>query len=285
MTLNIDLHCHSTCSDGTMDVADLAQRAVANGVQVWALTDHDEVAGLATARFIVEQHGVRFVDGVEISISYAGRTVHIIGLGFDPKNAALVNGLQSIRDGRESRGERIAGELDKLGIHGTLEGAQKYADNPELLSRMHFARYMVEAGVRPTVKEVFANYLTKGKPGYVEHQWPRLEQAVGWIKGAGGVAVIAHPARYNYDPNVEHALFTEFAELGGQGIEAVTGSHKVHECSYYAEVAQDYGFYLSRGSDFHCPVESDYDLGAMPPDPIGVPSVLELLPAFADMTA
>lgn len=274
---NIDLHCHSTCSDGTLPVAELAQRAVDNGVQVWALTDHDETAGLAQARAIAEAGGVRFINGVEISITFAGKTVHIVGLGFDAEHPPLVQGLQSIRDGRDARGLRIAQELGRLGVPDALEGAKKYADNPELLSRMHFARYMVECGVCSDTSEVFANYLTEGKPGYVEHSWTTLGEALRWIHGAGGVAVIAHPARYRFSPNEEYALFTDFAEHGGKAVEAVTGSHSEHEYATYAQMAKDFGLYLSRGSDFHCPKESRHDLGSLPPDPSGVPSVLELL--------
>lgn len=276
-TMNIDLHCHSTCSDGTLSVAALARRAIDNGVQVWSLTDHDETAGLAQARTIAEAGGVRFINGVEISISFAGKTVHIVGLGFDAEHSQLQQGLQSIRDGRDQRGQRIAQELACLGIPHALEGAKKYADNPELLSRMHFARYMVECGVCSNTNEVFANYLTEGKPGYVEHSWTTLGEALGWIHGAGGVAVLAHPARYRFSPNEEYALFSDFVGHGGKAVEAVTGSHGEHEYAVYAQMAKEFGLHLSRGSDFHCPRESRHDLGSLPPDPSGVPSVLELL--------
>lgn len=275
--LNVDLHCHSTCSDGTLPVAELAQRAVDNGVQVWALTDHDETAGLAQARAVAEAGGIRFINGVEISVTFARKTVHIVGLGFDADHPQLLQGLQSIRDGRDQRGLRMAQELEEAGVAHALEGARKYADNPQLLSRTHFARYLVELGVCSDMNEVFSRYLTEGKPGYVEHNWTTLAQALHWIHAAGGVAVIAHPARYRFSPNEEYALFTDFTEHGGKAVEAVTGSHSEHEYATYAQLAQEFGLYLSRGSDFHCPRESRHDLGCLPPDPAGVPSVLELL--------
>lgn len=275
--LNADLHCHSTVSDGTLSPEDLAARASANGVQLWALTDHDEVDGQHRACASAHAHGMRYLTGSEISVTFANQTVHIVGLGFDADNAALVQGLSDTRNGRERRARDMAADLDRVGITGTFEGALKYVGNPDLISRTHFARYMVEIGVCADPHEVFKKYLTEGKPGFVEHRWAKLADAVKWITQAGGIAVIAHPGRYNFTPNEEFALFTEFKNHGGQGVEVVTGSHTVPEYQKYADMAQEFDLLASRGSDFHSPGESHTDLGALPDLPSRVKPVWEAL--------
>jgi predicted metal-dependent phosphoesterase TrpH len=265
--LNADLHCHSIVSDGTLTPTALAQRAKANGVDLWALTDHDELDGIAEARSAAAAVGLRFMAGVEISITWSGKTVHIVGLGVDEHNAELRAGLGSVRGGRERRGREIAESLARVGIAGAFEGAMKHADNPEMLGRTHFARFLVESGVKPTVSEVFKHYLVEGKPGFVPHRWGTLEQAVGWIRGAGGRAVIAHPARYGLSELQRDALIEAFRDLGGEGIEVVTGSHTPQEYDNYARVARRTGLLASRGSDFHGTTESGADLGSLPPLP------------------
>lgn len=265
--LNADLHCHSIVSDGTLTPTALAQRAKANGVDLWALTDHDELDGIAEARSAAAAVGLRFMAGVEISITWSGKTVHIVGLGVDEHNAELRTGLGSVRGGRERRGREIAESLARVGIAGAFEGAMKHADNPEMLGRTHFARFLVESGVKPTVSEVFKHYLVEGKPGFVPHRWGTLEQAVGWIRGAGGRAVIAHPARYGLSELQRDALIEAFRDLGGEGIEVVTGSHTPQEYDNYARVARRTGLLASRGSDFHGTTESGADLGSLPPLP------------------
>ncbi|CAM8633192.1 COG0613 Predicted metal-dependent phosphoesterases (PHP family) [Oxalobacteraceae bacterium] len=265
--LNADLHCHSIVSDGTLTPTALAQRAKANGVDLWALTDHDEIDGIAEARRAADAVGLRFVAGVEVSITWSGKTVHIVGLGVDEHNPALRAGLASVRGGRESRGREIAEDLARAGIHGAFEGAMQHAGNPEMLGRTHFARFLVESGVRPTVADVFKHYLVEGKPGFVPHRWGALEQAVGWIRGAGGRAVIAHPARYALTELQRDALIDAFKESGGEGIEVVTGSHTPEEYDSFARVARRAGLLASRGSDFHGVTESGADLGSLPPLP------------------
>ena len=265
--LNADLHCHSIVSDGTLTPTALAQRAKANGVDLWALTDHDELDGIAEARRAADAVGLRFVAGVEISITWSGKTVHIVGLGIDEHNPELRAGLASVRGGRESRGREIAEDLARAGIHGAFEGAMQHAGNPEMLGRTHFARFLVESGVRPTVADVFKHYLVEGKPGFVPHRWGALEQAVGWIRGAGGRAVIAHPARYALTELQRDALIDAFKESGGEGIEVVTGSHTPEEYDSFARVARRAGLLASRGSDFHGVTESGADLGSLPPLP------------------
>jgi predicted metal-dependent phosphoesterase TrpH len=265
--LNADLHCHSIVSDGTLTPAALAQRAKANGVDLWALTDHDEIDGIAEARRAADAVGLRFIAGVEISITWSGKTVHIVGLDVDEQDPALRAGLASVRGGRERRGREIAEDLARAGIHGAFEGAMQHAGNPEMLGRTHFARFLVESGVRPTVADVFKHYLVEGKPGYVPHRWGALEQAVGWIRGAGGRAVIAHPARYALTELQRDALIEAFKDAGGEGIEVVTGSHTPEEYDSFARVARRTGLLASRGSDFHGATESGADLGSLPPLP------------------
>ena len=262
--LNADLHSHSTVSDGTLEPEVLARRAQAQGVELWALTDHDEVGGQHRAAQTARELGMDYLTGCEISVTFADVTVHIVGLGFDADDPALCAGLQATRGGRAARAQEMAAGLARVGIAGAYEGALKYVGNPELVSRTHFARFLVEAGVCADTHEVFRRYLTEGKPGYVPHRWARLGDAVRWITGAGGVAVIAHPARYPFTPTVEYALFTEFAAHGGRGVEVITGSHNAAEQAKYADMALEFDLLASRGSDFHAPGESRTELGALP---------------------
>jgi predicted metal-dependent phosphoesterase TrpH len=275
--LNADLHCHSVVSDGTLTPEALAARAKANGVQLWALTDHDEVGGQDRALAAAKAEGMKYLTGVEISITFAGKTIHIVGLGFDHRNAALVKGLHSTRGGRSERAKEMSEGLAKVGIQGAYEGSLKYVGNPELISRTHFARFLVETGVCKDTSEVFRKYLTENKPGFVPHRWASLENAVTWITGAGGLAVIAHPARYGLTANEEYALFTEFKNHGGRGVEVITGSHSSADALQYAETALEFDLAASRGSDFHSPEESHTDLGTLPWLPGQLTPVWELL--------
>lgn len=275
--LNADLHCHSVVSDGTMTPEDLAARASANGVELWALTDHDEVGGQHRAAAAAKVHGMKYLTGTEISVTFAGETVHIVGLGFDADDPRMKAGLIKTRGGRGPRALEMAEGLARVGITGAYEGALKFVGNPELISRTHFARFLVEGGYCKDTSEVFRKYLTEGKPGYVPHRWASLADAVTWITQSGGVAVIAHPARYKFTANEEFALFSEFKAHGGRGVEVVTGSHTAAEYVKYAETAQEFGLAASRGSDFHSPDESHTDLGTLPYLPGGLTPVWELL--------
>lgn len=252
-------------------------RAHANGVDLWALTDHDEVGGQHRAAVAATALGLPYLTGTEISVSFADKTVHIVGLGFDPDNDDLTAGLAETRGGRERRARDIGDELAKAGIHGAYEGALRYVGNPDLISRTHFARHLVEAGVCSDTSEVFRHYLVDGKPGFIPHRWAKLSDAVQWITKAGGVAVIAHPGRYGFTPNEEYALFSEFKAYGGRGVEVVTGSHAAHEYGIYADMAKEFDLLASRGSDFHSPGESRIDLGGLPYWADKVPSVWEAL--------
>jgi predicted metal-dependent phosphoesterase TrpH len=262
--LNADLHCHSVVSDGTLTPEQLAARAKANGVELWALTDHDEVGGQDRALAAAQANGLKYLTGVEISITFANKTVHIVGLGFDAHDEQLKQGLHQTRGGRGERAKEMSDGLAKVGIQGAYEGALKYAGNHELISRTHFARFLVETGACQDTNEVFRRFLTEGNPGYVPHRWASLKDAVQWIVQAKGMAVIAHPARYGFTPNEEFALFTEFKNHGGQGVEVVTGSHTPAEYMTYADMAKEFDLFASRGSDFHSPDESRIDLGTLP---------------------
>jgi predicted metal-dependent phosphoesterase TrpH len=277
--LNFDLHCHSSVSDGMLAPAAVAARAKENGVDVWALTDHDEIKGIAEARSAAAALDLQYIPGVEISITWAGKTIHVVGLQIDETHPSLVDGLAATRSGRLRRAQEMAGQLAAVGIEGAYEGALRFVANPELISRTHFARFLIERGVCADVAEVFKNYLVEGKPGYVPHRWASLEDAVRWIHEAGGTAVVAHPGRYKLGDLATGQFFDQFKQLGGEAIEVVTGSHTPDQYEEYAKVARHYGFRGSRGSDFHGPEESHIDLGKLPPLPEGV------IPVWRDWVA
>jgi 3',5'-nucleoside bisphosphate phosphatase len=262
--MNADLHCHSVVSDGTLEPEALAARAKGNGVELWALTDHDEIGGQHRAISAASAQGLAYLTGTEISVTFADVTVHIVGLGFDADDAALKAGLTATRGGRRERALEMSDGLAKVGVHGAYEGALKYVGNPELISRTHFARFMVETKVCADTQEVFRKFLVEGKPGFVPHRWATLRNAVTWITEAGGLAVIAHPARYKFSANEEYALFSEFKSHGGRGVEVVTGSHSSSDAARYTETALEFDLLASRGSDFHSPSESHIDLGSLP---------------------
>ena len=262
--INADLHCHSVVSDGTLQPEALAQRAKSNGVELWSLTDHDEVDGQQRAAHAARALGLDYLSGCEISVSFAGTTVHIVGLGFNADDAALREGLAATRGGRDQRAREMSDALAKVGIRNAFEGALRHAGNPALISRTHFARHLVDTGVCTDTHEVFRRFLTEGKPGYVPHRWASLGDAVRWVTAAGGMAVIAHPGRYSFTPTEEYALFTEFIAHGGRGVEVVTGSHTPADYLKYADMALEFDLFASRGSDFHSPEESHADLGRLP---------------------
>jgi len=277
--MNADLHCHSTVSDGTLEPEALAARAKANGVELWALTDHDELGGQRRAQEAARAAGLPYLNGVEISVTFLDTTVHIVGLGIDSDDERLRQGLAATRGGREARAREMADELAKVGIPGSYEGALRYVGNPDLISRTHFARHLVESGVCADTQEVFRRFLVEGKPGFVPHRWATLKNAVTWIGDAGGIAIVAHPARYKFSPTEEYALFTEFKGHGGRGVEVVTGSHTAAEAERYAGAAKEFDLLASRGSDFHSPDESRIDLGGLPPLPATLTPVWDALAA------
>ncbi|MEZ5660698.1 MAG: 3',5'-nucleoside bisphosphate phosphatase [Burkholderiaceae bacterium] len=271
--MNADLHSHSSWSDGVLAPAELVRRAHAAGVELFALTDHDETGGVAEAAAEAARLDMSFVPGVEISVTWAGKTLHVVGLDIDTRHPGLVAGLASIRAGRDERAREMAERLERLGVSGAYEGAIAQVRNPSLVSRTHFARHLVSSGVCSHMDEVFSRFLGEGAPAYVPHQWARLTDALGWIRDSGGVAVLAHPGRYRLDGMMRDTLIDEFRAGGGQAIEVVTGSHTRDQYRQYARVALDAGLYGSRGSDFHGPGESRVDLGDLPHLPDGVEPV------------
>ncbi|MEW8507752.1 MAG: PHP domain-containing protein [Candidatus Thiodiazotropha sp.] len=263
-----DLHSHSTASDGTLRPGELVARAAAAGVRVLALTDHDTTSGIEEARAAALESGLVLIPGVEISVTWSGQTVHIVGLNLDPQHRPLQQGLSKIRAFRDWRAREIAGRLEKAGINGAFEGALALS-NGTLVSRTHFARYLVQQGVVSDERKVFKHYLVKGKPGFVPGQWAALADALAWIHGAGGVAVIAHPARYRMTRSKLRRLFAEFAELKGEAIEVVSGSHNRDDWFTMAKHARDFGLRASAGSDFHSPDNPWIELGRLPMLPDG----------------
>jgi 3',5'-nucleoside bisphosphate phosphatase len=262
--MNVDLHCHSNVSDGALAPAQVAQRAARNGVEVWSLTDHDQVDGLGEARSAALAAGMRFVNGVEISVTWRGNTVHVVGLRIDPRNQPLAEGLAAVRGGRLERARAIADELASAGISGALEGALQRADNPSMVSRTHFARFLADSGAVASTRDAFRKYLVPGKPGYVPHRWAALGDAVAWIRGAGGHAVLAHPGRYGLSAGALEGLLSEFRTAGGEALEVVTGSHSPEQFRMFAAIALQHDFAASRGSDFHGPQEGA-EFGTLPP--------------------
>lgn len=259
----IDLHCHSIVSDGTLTPTQLVEHAAVQGVRVMALTDHDDIGGLAEAADVAQRLGIAFINGVEISVTWHKRTLHVVGLKVSPTYMPLTQGLEAIRAGRHTRAEGMAAGLDAIGITGSLEGAYRHAKRG-IISRSHFARFLVENGHAKDVAAVFKKYLVKGKPGYFEHRWAELEEAIGWIVGSGGIAVLAHPGRYDLGRTNMATLLAEFRELGGTAIEVVTGSHTPEQYGHFARLAHQFGFKASMGSDYHGPGHTYMDMGRLP---------------------
>jgi predicted metal-dependent phosphoesterase TrpH len=272
-----DFHCHSTVSDGLLPPDEVVRRAAANGVDVLALTDHDDTGGLALARATAAECGIRLVNGVEISIEWDGVPIHILGLGVDDAAPALVDGLASIRGGRVERARRMAAALAEVGIDGAFDGAMAFAANPSLISRAHFARFLASRGYAASTHKVFESYLVPGKPGYVAHEWATLRDSVGWIRAAGGVAVVAHPGRYKLTTGAMTRFLADFKDCGGQGIEVLSGGHTADHVERFARIARKQDFYASAGSDFHGPGESHVDLGGLPPLAADLRPVAQLL--------
>lgn len=262
--LRVDLHMHSTASDGALAPEEVIARAAANGVELLALTDHDTIAGQHAAREAAHAHGLRYVHGVEISVTWGGETIHVVGLDIDPEHQELNRLLTSIQRGRDARARAMADALVAHGLPDIFDDAKSHARNPDLIGRTHFARAMVARGICADMSEVFYKYLTPGKPGYQPHEWASLTDAVGAITKAGGVAVLAHPARYRLSAIGHWALLDEFKTLGGTAIEVVTGSHSDADTRRFQRTAVEHGLHASCGSDFHAHNESRFDAGAVP---------------------
>ena len=265
-----DLHSHSTYSDGLLTPDAVVRRAALRGVDVFALTDHDDTGGLAEASAAAQDVGITLIPGAELSVSWESHTVHVIALRIDAANPTLAAGLAGIRSGRDARARRMADALADAGIPGAYEGARKYVTSDRLISRTHFARFLVEAGHAKETKDVFRKFLTPGKPGYVKHVWATLPNAVDWIHAAGGFAVIAHPGRYKVSPTGMRRLLGEFRDAGGDGIEVLSPSHTPAQFAEYGTLARVFGLAASCGSDYHGPGEGWLDLGDLPDMPAGI---------------
>ncbi|WP_295879677.1 PHP domain-containing protein [uncultured Thiohalocapsa sp.] len=273
-----DLHTHSTASDGTLTPTALVERAAAAGVETLALTDHDTLAGIAEAQTAADAAGLRLIPGVEVSVTWGGRTVHVVGLAVDTTCDTLLSGLAGLQAYRVWRAEEIGHRLARAGWDGALEGARRYAAGT-LIGRTHFARFLVERGAAADVRDVFKRFLVSGKPGHVPGEWTTLEEALGWIHAAGGIAVIAHPARYGFTRSKMRRLLGELKECGGRGLEVVSGSHSKDDYYVYARHARDEGLLASAGSDYHGPEKPWIELGRLPPLPEGCTPVWTA-PAF-----
>ncbi len=263
MSLTFDLHSHTTASDGTLSPAQLVARAHAAGVGVLAITDHDETGGVGEARAAAGPLGLHVVAGAEISVTWNGGTVHVVALNIDPEAPALAQGLAEVREFRQWRAEEMGRRLEQRGIAGAYEGARALA-NGRIISRTHFAHFLVQTGRSPDVRSVFKHYLKRNKPGHVPGRWAPLEAAVGWVLEAGGQAVIAHPARYDMTAARLRRLVGEFKECGGSGIEVVSGSHTPEDVRLMARLANNFGLSASAGSDFHGPENPYVELGRLP---------------------
>lgn len=257
-----DLHSHSTASDGTLDPASLVKKARSAGVGVLALTDHDTLDGLPEATQAVSGLDLQLIRGVEISVTWQAMTIHVLGLNVAPRNPALSDGLQELQKIRDWRAGEISRKLANKGIPGALEGADRFRKG-KILSRTHFAHFLVDAGFAASVHDVFKRFLVKGKPGYVHNEWVSMERALGWIRQAGGLAVIAHPARYRLTRSKLNRLVGEFREAGGVGLEVVSGSHSRDETLHMAAVCREHRLFASSGSDYHGPEKPWVELGRL----------------------
>ncbi len=260
----IDLHTHSTASDGTLSPAELVAKASEAGVTTLALTDHDCVAGIAEARLAAAKCNINLIPGIELSVMWSGRSLHLLGLDVDASNSALTHALQKVLDFRRWRAEEIARKLEATGVVDALDGARAKAGT-DLIGRSHFARYLVEQGHAKDFRQVFKRYMVKGKPGHVGGEWMSLEAGINLIHQSGGLAVLAHPARYNLSRTKLRGLFKELKALGANGIEVVSGSHSKDENQIMAQHALDFEFPASQGSDYHGPENTWVQLGRLPP--------------------
>ena len=267
-----DLHAHSTASDGTLSPAELMQHAHAAGVNVMALTDHDTTAGIAEARDAATQLGMEFIPGIELSVTWNNRTVHIVGLGIDENSEPIQAGIKKLMEFRQWRAEEIGRRLEKAGYPDMYEKAKAYS-NGRLIGRVHFARALVAAGHADTVGAVFKKFLVGGKPGFVPGAWAELGDVVKWIREAGGRAIIAHPARYDMTRTKLRQLIADFKELGGEGFEVCSGSHSKDDVNTMAQHARDFDLLASAGSDFHGPENPWVNLGQLAPIPQGLKPV------------
>ncbi len=276
MTLTYDLHSHSTASDGLLSPADLTLRAAAKGVTHLALTDHDTLAGQYQAEQTAKAAGINLINGIELSADWQGRCIHIVGLGVATDNPQLTEGCRSVAEQRDERARRMAAKIAKLGFDNVYAEVSEQAGSA-MITRSHFARFLLNKGRITSLQQAFDRYLGEGKPCYVSGQWPELAQAVAWIRAAGGVAVLAHPLRYNLTKTVSRKLLAEFVDEGGQALEVVTGQNNPNHVQTSADWARQFGLAASVGSDFHDPGTGYLELGKLLPLPSDLQPVWHLL--------
>ena len=274
MSAHYDLHSHSLASDGSLSPAELVAAAHAGGVDVLALTDHDTTDGLAEAAQCAGRLGLQLVPGVEISVSWQSQTIHVLGLGIDPACEALQAGLSGLREFRNWRAEEIGRRLARAGIPGCYEGARRLARG-NIVGRTHFAHHLVAGGHARSTRHVFKRFLVNNKPGYVSGNWASLEDTLSWIDGAGGLAVVAHPARYRMTASKLRRFLNEFRECGGIGMEVISGSHTRDNITAMAALCRHQDMLASCGSDYHGPENPWIKLGQLPPLPASCVPVWE----------
>ena len=276
MTNCYDLHCHSSASDGALSPTELVQRAQQPGVTVLALTDHDTTMGLAEAGSCAEKLGIRFINGIELSTNWQNKSLHILGLNIDPNYLPLATATLQLQKIRQERAKKIAEKLEKKRITGAFEAVQKAAGTG-MITRSHFADFLLSQFHVSTQQEAFDRYLGKGKSAYVATEWADMTVAVNWITEAGGIAVLAHPLRYNLSASWMKRLLTAFKKAGGQGMEVITGRTNPDEIKLLTNYARQFELVGSVGSDFHNPSNPWLELGRLAPLPSDVPPVWELL--------
>lgn len=270
----IDLHCHSTASDGHLSPTELVTRAAAFGVSTLALTDHDTVSGLAEAAQAAAGHSIDFVNGVEISVTWQRRTLHIVGLAFDADAPELTAGLAGLQQARQRRAERIGEKLERIGLSDGFARAAELAGDGQI-TRPHFARLLIADGLCSDAKDAFKRYLRPGKPGHVGIEWATLDQAIAWIEQAGGLAVLAHPFGYGFSGAWRRRAVAGFAAAGGHALEICTGTSNIDQESQAHRDAREHGLAGSLGSDFHAPEQLWLKLGGVRPLPTGLATVWE----------
>lgn len=245
-----DLHCHSTISDGNLSPAEVIYLATTKNIELLALTDHDHTGGLHEAQAQAGDH-LRFINGVEVTVTWREQCVHIVGLDFDPEHPALQKLLASNRAGRIERLGRFAALLEKHNILGVYEGALALSTNPEMVGRSHIAQFLLQQGYVKHIQQAFDHYIGEGKCAYANEEWANLRDTLEALHAAGGVAVIAHPLRYRMSRGKLRELCQEFKNLGGEGMEIISGHFNRNEYDLCLQLARAFGFYASAGSDFH----------------------------------
>jgi 3',5'-nucleoside bisphosphate phosphatase len=256
-----DLHCHSNFSDGVLCPEDLVARAKARNVSVLAITDHDTIAGLGIAHKASVIHGLTLIPGIEFSSQWGKGGVHIVGLGINPASQELNAAIAFQEQARYARSEAIGERLARAGFPEALQGARRIAGGGTL-GRPHFAQYLVNIGAVANINAAFKKYLGTGKPADVKYQWPLMEQVINWIHCAGGVAVLAHPAKYELTRMKMCALVDAFAAVGGDAVEVISGQQPMALTQDLAKIVNSRSLYASCGSDFHIPDQPWQELGS-----------------------